>query len=132
MKKKNFHRLMNNLKQKPFYAHPSYIGYANTMPKDDRQKQWKKEYDTLGFDTTTLWNLDYSIICYILPRLKLFVEKQNSNVCFSKEQSEDMQYIIETFEFYVSGEFCEYKVQDIEKMVKALNLLTHYFFSLWN
>lgn len=43
--------------------------------EDDRCEGWKKQRLERGFDDTELWNLDHTIIQFILPRLKAFKEE---------------------------------------------------------
>lgn len=43
--------------------------------EDDRCEGWKQQRLTRGFDDTELWNLDHTIIQFILPRLKAFKEQ---------------------------------------------------------
>lgn len=40
--------------------------------KDTRYKHYVTQLKKTGISDTELWNLDYTIACFILPRLKLF------------------------------------------------------------
>ena len=50
----------------------SITGDANVDPK--RAEEYKKQRIERGFDDTELWNLDSTILKFVLPRLKRFKE----------------------------------------------------------
>ncbi len=52
-----------------------YYGFAHDLDEDDeRLELFRKQRDTVGFDDSETWNLNYSICMYILPRLKRIKE----------------------------------------------------------
>ncbi len=42
--------------------------------KDERQVEWQKQRIERGFDDTELWNLDYTMMKFMYPRIKAFRE----------------------------------------------------------
>ena len=51
------------------------INFSLDLKEDDERKEiFKKQRLERGFDETELWNLDTTILKFILPRLKAFKE----------------------------------------------------------
>lgn len=52
---------------------PGYYGCAQEVqPDDERHKLWQQQRLYRGFDDTELWNLNDTILRFILPRLDEF------------------------------------------------------------
>lgn len=56
-----------------------YTGYASEY-SEEKQKEYAKQREERGFDDTELWNLDYTLAAFILPRLKAFREEIEDNI----------------------------------------------------
>ena len=89
---------MKKQKSKLFTRPLNYFGYAFNDPSDGynkeflnskkgkkevkkqkkRNKKYQKELKEKGLDKTECWNLDRTIACFVVPRLKLFKELGNS------------------------------------------------------
>jgi len=55
----------------------NYFGLINQLdPNDNRIPIFINQIKERGFDSTELWNLDYTIALFILPRLKVFREAE--------------------------------------------------------
>lgn len=99
------------------------------MPEDNRQKIWKKQYNERGFDNTQLWNLDYTIIQFITPRLKEF--KKNYDMQTKNDKvSKKLEIIIKEFEFYLSDDYNNFNEKHIKNINKALSLFSKNIFAL--
>lgn len=57
--------------EKDPYGIPN-VCFSLAEPDDDRWEDWEYQRRTRGFDDTELWNLDSTIVKFILPRLKVF------------------------------------------------------------
>lgn len=93
---------------------------------DERQLTFYKQRIERGFDDTELWNLDSTILKFILPRLKAFKESTNGHPA--------------TFETLDDWKHCLQKMIDsIESIIEDDNpdyegwyLFKEYFFNLWD
>lgn len=127
----------------------TYQGSALGMDSlDKRQEQWRNERDTYGFDHTYLWNMNFYIIKYIIPKLKMAVEYKHPLSIKTKEfygkdtkanaekSLKILTKIIEGFELYVHyQEFVpEYTAdrKSIEKKItRAFKLFWKHFNGMW-
>ena len=50
---------------------------ANEVSDEKRQKKYKEQRMTRGFDDTECWNLDITFCKFIIPRLKVFKEQND-------------------------------------------------------
>lgn len=102
---------------------------------DDRWDEYAQQRLERGFDDSELWNLDHSIACFILPRLKRFRETAGGYPGYLKNMDEwysILDQMIEGFELIVNDEINFNKNEEIEnKKNKALDLLREYFYALW-
>ncbi len=100
-------------------------------PKDKRYKKYKNQIKRRGFSNSELWNLDYSIYCFILPRLKRFRETLTGypgNLTM-KQWKAALDKMIRALEsVIVDSAF----VATDEKTKEGLDLLFKYINHLWN
>ena len=96
---------------------------------EERQTLWKKQRLERGFDDTELWNLDETILKFILPRLKEF-RKQTS--CFPMEFN-TLEEWLEVIDKMIGG--IEDALKDTYSVKTAdsegFELFKKYFFCLW-
>ena len=91
-----------------------------------------------GFSMRELWNLDYTLAKYILPRLIKFQENNNmsypSEFKNSKEWHKCIDKMIWSFDFIVNDRDLESKdiVKDCKKCGEGLELFGKYFRDLWD
>ena len=102
----------------------SITGDANVSP--ERVEEYKRQRIERGFDDTELWNLDTTILKFVLPRLKRFRE---CTIGYPPE-----------FESLEAWTDCLDKMIDnIDKIIKSekdadyegFELFKKYFFNLW-
>ena len=96
---------------------------------DDRWPEYRKQLEERGFADSENWNLDFTIACFILPRLKAF-KKQDGGYPGSFKSCRDWELVlnkmIKALESIVEG-----KNNDrVEK--EGLKLLFEKFHCLWN
>ena len=102
----------------------SITGDANINP--ERVEEYKKQRIERGFDDTELWNLDTTILKFVLPRLKRFKE---CTIGFPpdfetlEEWQECLEKIIINIEKIINSE------EDVD--YEGFELFKKYFFNLW-
>lgn len=100
---------------------------ADTIDSDDnRQMKFYHQRIERGFDETELWNLDATILKFILPRLKEFKETTcgyPNGFSNLKEWTECIQKMIDSIESIIKDEDPQYE---------GWELFKQYFFNLWN
>lgn len=111
----------------------TYFGYMDEMPRDKRQREWKKQQKELGFDSTELWNLDSTIAKFVYPRLKMFSKNavHHPPGVTWKEFKSILDEITEAFRLIADDEEYGWSVENNEKIQKGLELFSKYFGSLW-
>jgi hypothetical protein len=122
-------KILKELNMK-FYESPAYIGLAKSQPTDNRMDIWEEQFKERGFDDSCTWSLDYTIVEFILPRLKVFLEfsKKSTN---DDEFHKDIEEIIKGFEVFMSE---DYHVLDEDKnklIQKSFDLLAENARGLW-
>lgn len=93
----------------------------------ERKELYKKQRIERGFDDTELWNLDSTILKFVLPRLKAFKEctcGYPGNVKSEEEWQNILQKMIDSIEKIIIDEA---KDEDYE----GFELFKKYFFNLW-
>lgn len=56
------------------------ICFSLTNDDDRREAKFKKQRQKRGFDDSETWSLDYTIACFLIPRLKRFIELYSENI----------------------------------------------------
>lgn len=115
------------------------VNFSLDIP-DTHSEECKQQRMTRGFDDTELWNLDYTIIKFILPRLKEFKNLSKgsypSEVGTEEKWQEILEKIIIGLEYYLEKD----KVIDITDneangrmfvMEEAFDLFRKHFSDLW-
>ena len=93
---------------------------------DSRREEYKKQRMERGFDDTELWNLDYTILRFVLPRLKAYKDVAVGTTSDFKDEDEWMECIekmIKSIESILEdGDNVDYE---------GFELFKKYFFDLW-
>lgn len=107
-----------------------YVGCAD--PSDYGYKEQRK---LRGFDDTELWNLDFTIAKFILPRLKRFIEcttayppREYSSL---EEYKKDLNEIVWYLESVVLSEDYTADEPDSARVEHAKDLIRNLLFTLW-
>ena len=98
---------------------------------DSRHIKWLWQRLTRGFDNRELWNLDDTIVNFILPRLKEF-KKINSEYpgCLTEQEwNEILDKIINSFQLLKKNEWINEK--EDEKINEGLLLFIKHLRDLW-
>lgn len=106
--------------------HPNVcFSYSKNIDKDDkRQYMWKIQRAKNGFDNTELWNLDNTIVRFILPRLIKFKEN-NHTYPSDLDQNTWNDYLDKMIKY-----FQDYLKDDVENN-EGWDLFSKYFSCLW-
>lgn len=143
---------MKKQKSKLFTQPLNYFGYAFDYPSDGynkeflnskkgkkevkkqkkRNKKYQKELKEKGLDKTECWNLDRTIACFVVPRLKLFKELGNSYPPELDNMSEWhllIDKMIYSFEQKMSD---DYKTFDKDKYDDGMQTFARYYHHLWD
>lgn len=101
---------------------------ASTLPEvDERKELYKKQRIERGFDDTELWNLDSTILKFVLPRLKAFKEctcGYPGTVKSEEEWQNILQKMIDSIEKIINDNADDEDYDGFE-------LFKKYFFNLW-
>jgi hypothetical protein len=95
---------------------------------DERLETFKRQRIERGFDDTELWNLDTTLLKFLLPRLKEFKKQTKSypsNVESFEEWQNILQKMIDAIEYNIYGNY------NIEEYNEKFKLLQEYIFDLW-
>ncbi len=114
---------------------PNYHGFVHTLdPGDDRIEKYKKQLSEQGFDDTELWSLDHTIIRFIYPRLKRFVETYSHyTVTEGNEDYTEMLKALKGIELYYNNleTNIDYDSPIHKEIEEGLASLAKIFRSLW-
>ncbi len=112
-----------------------YYGHALSLDKkDDRLPKFKVQRETLGFDDTETWNLDYAIIGFIQPRLKRFIEIAPilwSSDPYHEKALKEIQEIDKIFTRCVEDDEYEFSAKYDKDKKRAWKLLAKNINYLW-
>lgn len=111
-----------------YVKHPSYDGMLE--PNDNRVEEYKKDYDTRGFDDSVTWSLDYSLIHWLTPRLRRFLEI-SKNTTQADDLHKDIEAILVVFEEYCKEEFDSFDREKRKSLDKAFKILSKTYSGLW-
>lgn len=105
----------------------SKFDYSSASEED--LKKWELQRYERGFDDSEIWNLDTTIIRFLVPRLKVFREIHGKSAppdMTVEKWDKILDEMIEWFESYIySSEL------DPENYYKGLELFKKYFEYLW-
>lgn len=112
---------------------------ANEVSDKERQKKYKEQRMTRGFDDTECWNLDITFSLFLIPRLKVFKELNDgypARYHSIEEWNKILDEMIEGFELH-SNKF-NWDTSDsneengnMAKVKRAIRLFQENFFDLW-
>lgn len=107
------------------------VNFSQIDINDERWNVFEEQRLKRGFDDSELWNLDKSIIGFILPRLKAFKDKHSSSPLNidKKEWNVILEKMIIAFELLENDNNTE---EDKKKINNGLNLFVKYLKSLWD
>lgn len=110
------------------------------IPLNDNESQeaeWSKQREERGFDDRELWNLDATILKFIIPRLKAFREMERwGTPCGISVGTWHiiLDRIIEGFQLYLDDEWTTSAELDyiMKKYKISMKLFAKWFCGLWD
>jgi hypothetical protein len=98
------------------------------------KQKWQKL--TRGYSDEELWNLDYHLCKWLIPRLRSFKEKTNGyppNLKSPKEWDKILEKIILAFELHISDipDSAEQARKESKQIKEGLSLFSKYLYYLW-
>lgn len=111
-----------------FTKHPSYDGLLEKT--DKRCKAYKKDYNTRGFDDSVTWSLDHSLIHWLTPRLKRFLEISEQTID-NDELHANVKEMLKGFENYYNGSYDEFNKKHTKELDKSFKILAKIYNNLW-
>jgi len=111
----------------------NYFGYLNKL-EPARIKKGLAEIETQGFDNTELWNLDTSLVSFLLPRLKVFKTQKCSypgDLPNSEAWDRVLDKMIVGFEIYLDSGNSWGNTRINRQIDLAFKLLALYIRDLW-
>lgn len=125
--------------------------YERIFPNEEEMEKSRKFYKKNGFHYEDIWNLDRTIIKFILPRLAyfrdnhngipndIFIEMEIDEIISDERQDEadklwidKINKILNGFEIYLIRDWCDWTEEDKECIEDAWELFRKYFGSFWN
>lgn len=102
--------------------------------KDKRYAKQVKQLKTRGFADSEIWGLDYSIACFILPRLKHFRDHAISHPMglTEKEWKDVLDKMIRSFEFATKNGVYDETADEILEIYEGYELFGQWFRDLWS
>lgn len=111
-----------------------YLGIPNvcfslTDKDDDREKKFAKQRKERGFDNSELWNLDFTIAKFIVPRLKVFIDNYEGAVDEHDVVKKSKEFL-RSLEILIEEDCC---ITDDEKHNEFQRGIDHFpdIFSAW-
>ena len=111
-----------------YVEHPSYDGLLTA--DDKRVDEYEEQYNTRGFDDSVIWSLDYSLVKWLLPRLKRFLEI-SENLVNADDFHADVKLMIEGFELFLDEDYDDYDETQVAKVDRSFQLLADNYKGLW-
>lgn len=142
---------MNNKDYKYYVELCNKQDYERIFPNEEEMEKSRKFYKENGFHYEDIWNLDRTIIKFILPRLAYFRDNHNGipddifiemgiDEIISDERQDKadklwidkINKILNGFEIYLIRDWCDWTEEDKECIEDAWELFRKYFGSFWN
>jgi len=111
-----------------------YGYHKEISEKDPRQARWTEQREARGFDDTELWNLDFTIARFVLPRLKAFKTMGHGypgNLTFD-EWNTILDKMIFSFEYAANDDKLFGDSEFHETVNEGMQYFADYFFHLWD
>lgn len=106
----------------------NYFGFAfDEEISEKRRNELQKELQENGFDSSELWNLDFTIAKFVLPRLKAYIEA-DPVVGINHAGLGDTLYALQ-----VIIDKCEKGIMDwdVERYKNGMKVFAEEFHGLW-
>jgi len=100
------------------------VNFSRCNKRDTCWTTYQAQRIKNGFDETEVWDLGFTIVAFIIPRLKLYIDLlKKHNPQKSHDELEDLDEIY--------NKLCEYKAGDIDDIGDTFNKLSSHIDTLW-
>lgn len=106
----------------------NYFGFAfDEEISEKRRNELQKELQENGFDSSELWNLDYTIAKFVLPRLKAYIKA---------DPVKDMNYVgledtVYALQLIIDKSTLGLVDWDVERYKNGMKVFAEEFHRLW-
>jgi len=135
MKNTSYNTCMSDYEKQLEEANEKLKGEIEALQKekDEVEEKWRTHEI---FDDSELWSLDYTMSCFILPRLKKLKDTKSgypSELESHEEWAAIMQKMIDGFQAIVDDErYPAGSMKQKETIEAGLKLFAEYFQNLWD
>ena len=106
------------------------VNFSLVSKDDKRWEQFKQQRLERGFDESETWSLDFTIACFIVPRLEEFIRIYKQCIVDERGAVAKMESALEGFKLVKSGETV-WSDEEREKIEKGLKDFADIFLGLW-
>ena len=106
------------------------VNFSLVGDNDKRGAQFKKQRLERGFDESETWSLDYTIACFIAPRLKEFIEIYKKVIVDDCGLVPKAERALKAFEKIAEGDTV-WKEDEYNEITEALKGFAEIFLGLW-
>lgn len=122
---------------------PHQYGVNFIMGKDKREKEWRRERKSYGFDNRETWNLNSQFVEWLYSHLKMYLDKADEiiNLEYYTFEFEDqeftqraaIEYIMDACVMYLTNRYAfnDKEEESIKEMQKAIQLWGLIFPTMW-
>ena len=117
-----------------------YLGIPNvcfslTKPDDDREPEFAEQRKVRGFDDSETWSLRDTFADFMVPRLKVFIEKTCGHPCglMGDEWSVILNKILFAFELVQSIDNRDENptLEEWDRYQEGMDLFSKWYMNLW-
>jgi hypothetical protein len=115
----------------PVHCNIPNICFSLIEEKDERFKKYKKQRKERGFDDSETWTLYYTIACFIIPRMEVYLNISNEVIKRDNKMKQDMEHLLLAFKLVVKD--VEECIGEEERLImkEGLEKFPHLFHFLW-
>ena len=123
------------------YWDDNYTNNYTSKEFEESRKRWAKQRERWGFDSRETWNLDFTIACFVYPRLKFFRDTVENwhpiELDTNEEWIEILDKMLKSFEYIITDKLLDTHTNEEYNTIKAeidegLELFAKYFQCLWS
>ena len=127
---------MKKVKKKidPITCNVPNVCFSLMEPKDKRWHKMKEQRLEYGFDDSETWSLDATLVHFMYPRLKRYLEIANDVIVIDDEMRKAIEDMIWFFERFLKGEEdCDFELtqEEYTRLPEIFEKFGKQFMRLW-
>jgi len=108
------------------------VCFSLTHGGDYREKKFKKQRKTRGFDDSELWSLRDTIANFIIPRLEEYIPRAERNFIRTKKVNKQIRNLLKAMKLVArDGGSAIYTKKEEKQLTKGLEAFPKIFMRLW-